>query len=101
MEGGWAMRTWRDYDSTVNSADSPPRHYTNHLAIEFTLSEFALRFGQQTAGELEPFIHSIFVSSPVDIAIFCQEIRASILRYESRFGPIPGWSDPVSGETRQ
>lgn len=95
------MGTWRTNDGTGNGAESPPRHYTNHLAIEFTLSEFALRFGQQTAGEPEPVIHSVFVSSPVHIAIFCQEIRASILRYESRFGAIPGWSDADSSETRQ
>ena len=55
---------------------------------------------QQTAGEAESVIYNILVSRPVRIAIFCREILASILRYESRFSPSPGWSDPDSSGLR-
>ena len=98
--GGWTVGTSRSGDNGANWAGPPPRRYANHLAVEFSLSEFALQFGQHDPGQAEPVIHSIVVSSPVHVAMFCQEIRESILRYESRFGPIPGWHTD-SSETRQ
>jgi hypothetical protein len=88
-------------DDATNSPDPLPRRYANHLAVDFSLSEFALRFGQHAADKSEPVIHSVVVSSPVHIVAFCQEIRATIHRYESRFGPIPGSFNVDGSETRQ
>jgi hypothetical protein len=95
------MGTSRGRVSDANGGGSPPRRYANHLAVDFSLSEFALSFGQQVADQAEPVIHSVVISSPVHMAVFCQEIRASLLRYESRFGPIPGSLGANGNQTRQ
>ena len=95
------MATPRGSDTGGDQPEQPPRHYANHLAIEFSLSEVELRFGQHAADRPEPSIHSVVVSSPVHIVAFCQAIQATIDRYESRFGRIPDQTDPGTSETRQ
>ena len=71
------------------AALSPVRLYTNHIGIEFVLSEMELRFGQRFgAGDLVS-AQSWLVTSPVHLVGFSALIQNAIARYESRFGPIP------------
>jgi len=75
--------------------------YANHLTIEFSLSEVALRFGQRSDAAAAPVIHTRIVSSPVDLVTFGHEIQDTILRYERLYGRIPDGAGPGPGATRQ
>ena len=94
------MGLWHRADNG-NDADDPPPHFANHLAIDFSLSEVELRFGQH-AGLKQPIaVQSLIVSSPADLVLFGHAIRTTIALYESRFGRIPDASEPGPGDTRQ
>ncbi len=79
----------------------PRAQYANHLSIEFSMSEVALRFGQRADPSSPPVINSNIVSSPVDLISFGHEIQATILRYERLYGRIPDPSGPGPDATRQ
>jgi hypothetical protein len=78
-----------------------PRRYTNHLVIDFVLSEVELSFGQRSDSGSAPDIHTRLVTTPVHLLIFGRTIQAMIARYQDRFGRIPDGSDPTGGDRRQ
>jgi hypothetical protein len=65
------------------------RCYANDVAIEFSLSEIELRFGQRFALAETPTVHTWIVTSPVHLVTFGRVIATTIAAYESRYGVIP------------
>jgi hypothetical protein len=65
------------------------RCYANDLAVEFSLSEIELRFGQRFALTEAQTVHTWIVTSPVHLVTFGRVIAATIAAYESRYGVIP------------
>ena len=88
-------------DQRNGKAELPPRRYTNHLAIDFMLTEVELNFGQRAGSASGPVVHSRLVTTPVHLVIFERIIQGVIARYEGRFGRIPDASESESGEPRQ
>ena len=64
------------------------RCYANDLAVEFSLSEIELRFGQRFALSEALTVHTWIVTSPVHLVTFSRAIAAAISAYESRYGVI-------------
>jgi Protein of unknown function (DUF3467) len=88
----------RDDDGAANetAGGAPQRRYANHVALEFSLSEVQLRFGQ-VFGPGGFAVHSWLVTSPVHLVSFSRAIALTIADYESRFGRIPDGADADPG----
>jgi hypothetical protein len=65
------------------------RCYANDVAVEFSLSEIELRFGQRFALAETQTVHTWIVTSPVHLVTFGRVIATTIAAYESRYGVIP------------
>jgi hypothetical protein len=65
------------------------RCYANDVAVEFSLSEVELRFGQRFGAGEALTVHTWIVTSPVHLVTFGRVIAATIAAYESRYGAIP------------
>jgi len=65
------------------------RCYANDVAVEFSLSEVELRFGQRFGPNEAPAVHTWIVTSPVHLVTVSRVIAATIAAYESRYGAIP------------
>ena len=65
------------------------RYYANDVAIEFSLSEIELRFGQRFAVAEAQTVHTWIVTTPVHLVTFGRVIAATIAAYEGRYGVIP------------
>jgi hypothetical protein len=77
------------------------RAYANDLAIQFSLSEVELRFGQRFGPGEAVGVHSWIVTSPVHLVTFHRIITATIAAYEGRYGAIPEGDDaPAPGQGR-
>ncbi len=73
----------------TNGADSAARRYVNHIALDFSLSEVHIDFGQAFVGNTGPVAQCRLVTSPVHLRQMNSEIAQTITRYETRFGNIP------------
>jgi hypothetical protein len=88
---------WTPGADERGETDAAPRLYANHLAVEHTLSEMLLDFGQlfPAGGAARPLV--TLVTSPVHLRGFHQLIGGAIRRYEAEHGPLPpGRSDPAA-----
>lgn len=65
------------------------RSYANDLAVQFSLSEIEMQFGQRFGPGEAVSVHSWIVATPVHLVTFGRVIAATIAAYERRYGAIP------------